>query len=219
MTRVLIAEASPAVGASCRRFLSGCGCEVETAANGAECVERLGRFLPDVLVLALGLPSGGAGRVLSWLHRVEARHPVPAVVLTGRASSQNLSEIILTAPVVEAYFQDPLGLPVLVEVIRSAAAAAGRGKRQGQARNEPGATMGCTDKTDGYNCQRAPEDEGVELPLLVPGWQHAALELVAAAHGLTIGQLLRRLIATYLSSAAGRGPSDEAHHAGHSDGR
>jgi CheY-like chemotaxis protein len=218
MTRVLVAEASPAVGAACRRFLAGCGCEVETAANGAECVERLGRFLPDVLLLALDLPSGGAGRVLRWLDEAEGGHPVPAVVLTGRASTQNVSEIILTSPVVEAYLRDLLALPVLVEVIRSAAAAARRGERQ--ARNELRKTMGSPHKTDGEDRSPPPPgDEGVELPLLVPGWQQAALELVAAAEGLTIGQLLRRLIATYLSSADGRGPSDEAPRACHSDGR
>jgi hypothetical protein len=44
-----------------------------------------------------------------------------------------------------------------------------------------------------------PEDEGVELPLLVPGWQCAALEREAADQGLTIGQLLRRLIAAHLT--------------------
>jgi hypothetical protein len=36
--------------------------------------------------------------------------------------------------------------------------------------------------------------EMVELSLLVPGWQVDVLERIAAADGLTIGQLLRRLV-------------------------
>ena len=36
--------------------------------------------------------------------------------------------------------------------------------------------------------------EMVEFSLLLPGWQADALERVAADSGLTIGQLLRRLV-------------------------
>jgi hypothetical protein len=42
------------------------------------------------------------------------------------------------------------------------------------------------------------QEEYVELLLLETGWQRAALETVAKRQGLTIGQLLRRLIAVHL---------------------
>jgi CheY-like chemotaxis protein len=80
----------PATGAACCRFVSGCGCDVETAANSAECVALLGPFWPDVVALDLKLLSGGAARVLRWLHRVGARQPVPTVVLTAYASSESV---------------------------------------------------------------------------------------------------------------------------------
>ena len=38
----------------------------------------------------------------------------------------------------------------------------------------------------------------VELSLLLPGWQAAALESAAHSEGLTTAQLLRRLIQDYL---------------------
>ena len=38
----------------------------------------------------------------------------------------------------------------------------------------------------------------VELSLLLPGWQAAALESAAHSEGLTAAQLLRRLIQDYL---------------------
>ena len=40
-----------------------------------------------------------------------------------------------------------------------------------------------------------PENDIVELPLLLPEWQVTALELAAQQRGMTIGQLVRRLFA------------------------
>ena len=39
------------------------------------------------------------------------------------------------------------------------------------------------------------DSEVVELPLLLPRWQVAALEETARRHGLTTGQLIRRAVA------------------------
>jgi hypothetical protein len=46
------------------------------------------------------------------------------------------------------------------------------------------------------------KEECVELPLLVPGWQWVDLERAANAQGLTVGQLLRRLIEDHLAQRA-----------------
>ena len=43
-----------------------------------------------------------------------------------------------------------------------------------------------------------PEEAVVELPLLLPRQQLDALETAARAQGLTMGQMIRRLIAAYL---------------------
>jgi hypothetical protein len=42
----------------------------------------------------------------------------------------------------------------------------------------------------------------VELALLLPDWQLHELETVARDHGLTTGQMIRRLIAAYLHEPA-----------------
>ena len=47
------------------------------------------------------------------------------------------------------------------------------------------------------------QEEDVEHLLLVTGWQRAALETVARRHELTVGQLLRRLIAVHLPEREG----------------
>jgi hypothetical protein len=46
------------------------------------------------------------------------------------------------------------------------------------------------------------KSEMVELPLLLPQRQLAELEQAARRHGLTVGQMLRRLIAAYLHEPA-----------------
>jgi hypothetical protein len=43
----------------------------------------------------------------------------------------------------------------------------------------------------------------VEVALLLPDWQMAALERAAHLRGLTTGQMTRRLIRDFLSSAPG----------------
>jgi hypothetical protein len=49
-----------------------------------------------------------------------------------------------------------------------------------------------------------PRQACVELSLLVPTWQWEALERAAHDQGLTIGQLLRRLIAAHVAAADDR---------------
>jgi hypothetical protein len=45
----------------------------------------------------------------------------------------------------------------------------------------------------------ASDSEVVELPLLLPRWQVAALEAAARRNGLTTGQLIRRMITDLVS--------------------
>src|SRR5262245_31443674 len=46
--------------------------------------------------------------------------------------------------------------------------------------------------------QDIPDDEVVEMSLPLPGWQMRALERAAARRGLTIGQMLRRVLEDFL---------------------
>jgi hypothetical protein len=46
------------------------------------------------------------------------------------------------------------------------------------------------------------EAEMVELPLLLPGWQLDQLEMAARGQGLTVGQMVRRLIRAFLHEPA-----------------
>jgi hypothetical protein len=44
-----------------------------------------------------------------------------------------------------------------------------------------------------------PEEDFVEVVLLLPGWQVAALQTAAESRGLTTGRLLRRVIRGFLT--------------------
>jgi CheY-like chemotaxis protein len=126
MPRILIAEPSPASCVAYCLSLSDCGYQIESAATAEECATCLDRFAPDVLILDLQLPCNGASRILNRLHRLWATQLVPPVVLIGDDSSQSITGIILTSPLVEAYFQRPICFSSLEEVIRCAATTAGR---------------------------------------------------------------------------------------------
>ncbi len=51
------------------------------------------------------------------------------------------------------------------------------------------------------------DQEVVELPLLLPKWQAAELEAVARERGMTMGQLLRRVIRQVLTEGTAGVPS------------
>jgi len=56
------------------------------------------------------------------------------------------------------------------------------------------------------------DDEVVEIPLLLPTWQAAALVTTAQQHGLTVAEMVRRVLGNFLhnfrSPRAGAGERD-----------
>ena len=51
----------------------------------------------------------------------------------------------------------------------------------------------------GHLCRPGPEDEVVEVSLLLPGWQVAALESAAHDGGLTAAEMVRSLVHDFLT--------------------
>ena len=114
---VLVADGDAGWLGLCLRLFATLGCEVETATDGLDCLEKLRRQAPGVLVLDLALRWGGADGVLAWL-REEGRESV--VILTGDDPSQAVTDRLLACPRVVAYFRKPIQISALQEVIRSA---------------------------------------------------------------------------------------------------
>lgn len=113
MPVVLVADADPDLSDLIRLFLVGRGYAVETVSEASECLERLRRRPPDVLVLERELFQGGGDDILAYL-RQAGPSPLPAVVLTTGAPVDRSERAV--APVV-ACLRKPFHLVALLESI------------------------------------------------------------------------------------------------------
>ena len=120
---LLIAESDAELRDAYRRFLSGCGYDVETATDGLDCLEKLRRLTPAVCVLARELRWGGADGVLAWLREERATSGV-SVVLTAMAGNPPDVAGDIEPPVVQ-FLPKPFSLAALLESVRGLMARKG----------------------------------------------------------------------------------------------
>jgi DNA-binding NtrC family response regulator len=134
---VLIAEGDAELCAVYQRFLSERGYEVETASDGLDCLEKLRRVTPAVLVLDRELRWGGSDGVLAWLREESAPAPsgVPVVLTATAGSSPDAAEDI--EPPVVKLLAKPFALTALLQSVRAAVAKKGRGEPFNKGRGEP----------------------------------------------------------------------------------
>jgi DNA-binding response OmpR family regulator len=130
---LLVAEGDRELREVYRTFLAERSYHVETAADGLECLDKLRRLSPTVLVLDRELHWGGGDGVLAWL-REEGPTDGVSVVLT--ATDDGRREVLgnARAPVVKV-LPKPFALPTLLDSVR-AAVAANRGEQRFD-RNRP----------------------------------------------------------------------------------
>ena len=121
---LLIAESDAELRGVYRRLLSECGYDVETAADGLDCLEKLRRLTPTVCVLDRELRWCGADGVLAWLREERATSGV-SVVLTATACYPPDVAVDIEPPVVQ-FLPKPFGLAALLESVRGLLARAGR---------------------------------------------------------------------------------------------
>jgi CheY-like chemotaxis protein len=94
------------------------GYEVETATDGLDCLRKLRRRQPTVLVLDLELRWGGGDGVLAWLREEDPTGSVP-VILTATAGPPVPFESA-GAPVVRRLWK-PFSLATLLDCVRTVA--------------------------------------------------------------------------------------------------
>lgn len=83
VTRVLVIDDEEMMRLAMSVMLRGRGMEVETAANGAEALEKARQWVPDVVVCDLSMPVMDGFEFLAELRRAEKLRDVPLVVVTG----------------------------------------------------------------------------------------------------------------------------------------
>jgi two-component system response regulator AtoC len=117
---LLIAEGDAELREVYREALATHSYHVETAADGLECLEKLRRLMPEVLVLDQDLRWGGGDGVLAWL-REQCSLARASVVLTAWADCPvDLPEHV-QAPVVKL-LPKPFTLAALLQSVRAAVA-------------------------------------------------------------------------------------------------
>jgi DNA-binding response OmpR family regulator len=121
---LLIADGDAELRAVYQRFLSERGYQVATASDGLDCLEKLRRLSPAVLVLDLELRWGGGDGVLARLREESATSRVP-VVLTATAGNPLDVAKVIKPPVVK-FLPKPFALTALLESVRAAVAKKGR---------------------------------------------------------------------------------------------
>ena len=121
---LLIANSDAVLCEVYRRFLADRGYEVEASTNGLDCVAKLRRLPPAVLVLDLELLWGGGDGVLAWLREQSPAPGIPVLLTATAADPADLAEYH-KPPVVDC-LPRPFALAGLLESIRSAAARRAR---------------------------------------------------------------------------------------------
>jgi DNA-binding response OmpR family regulator len=113
-TRLLLADADQAMSGLCRAYLTHFGYQVEMALDGAECLSKMQRRMPDLLLLDWGLPGGGGERVLTQLRGADGPR-VPVVMIADLMPFNALSG--LRKPPVVRCVQRPIRVAALCDCI------------------------------------------------------------------------------------------------------
>ena len=82
--RVLVIEDNPRIQEFIQRTLTPYEAAVELTADGIDGFERAQKFLPDVILLDLGLPDVDGAEILAMLRRAPPTAAIPVLILTGR---------------------------------------------------------------------------------------------------------------------------------------
>jgi len=90
--RVLVVEDEPDIAALIAYQLTREGFRVETAGNGPEALEAIGREVPDLVVLDRMLPGLSGDEVLARLRAEPATSSVPVLVLTAKREQEDRIE-------------------------------------------------------------------------------------------------------------------------------
>jgi two-component system, NarL family, nitrate/nitrite response regulator NarL len=118
MTRVLIADDHPMIGAALDVLLRGSDYElVGRARSGADALAQVQRLKPDLLLLDVNMPEGGGLEVLDQL-RGARRAPALVLLTAGMDDTQLLTADRLAAQAIVLKTSDPALLLECMEHVR-----------------------------------------------------------------------------------------------------
>jgi CheY-like chemotaxis protein len=116
--RILVVDDEPHVGALVRDVLSTLGYAVKLVVSGAEALELVPVFRPDLVFLDLWMPGMSLVQVLEHLRR---DHPqLPVIVISGTIDLEIARRTLATSAV--DYIQKPFDIALLARVFAAALA-------------------------------------------------------------------------------------------------
>lgn len=138
--RVLVVDDEPAVGMIFHRILGESGCEVVSAANGAECLRVLKKSDPHLVFLDLQMPGMDG---VETLRRIRETHPqLPVIIMTAYQTVTSAVETMKLGAL--DYLLKPLAADQLGAVVRQALEL-GEGARRIPAKAGAAASNGSAD--------------------------------------------------------------------------
>ena len=114
-TSLLIAFGDKHLAYRVQTFLEHQSYVVETALDGLDCLDKLRRYTPDILVVEQELPWGGGDGVLARM-REQTDVPIVPVVLITAAGSEGPMPL---PSLVSRCLRKPFALPMLLHSIRT----------------------------------------------------------------------------------------------------
>lgn len=118
---VLIVDDALSVRNSLLEMVRDAGYRAEAARDGAEAVDALATFKPDVVLTDLEMPNMNGIELTSYIRRHEATRELPVIMITSR--SQDKHRRLAEEVGVDVYFTKPYNEAELLESIRGAVAA------------------------------------------------------------------------------------------------
>ena len=111
---VLVIEHSWRMRKLIRANLEPIGLRVQEAVNSKHGLERLDEGRPDLVLLDLDLPDGGAPKLLQMMHARFSARPVPVVLLVAEPPGRQFLETARAA----GHLLKPFGVPSLLAQVR-----------------------------------------------------------------------------------------------------
>jgi CheY-like chemotaxis protein len=111
--RVLLVDDEPRILDSVRMNLELEGFEVNEANNGLEAIDKLRRFLPDLVVLDVMMPEMDGFEAIRRIRAIERHADLPIIVLTAKAMARAREQCL------KAGATDYLAKPVDLDQLRS----------------------------------------------------------------------------------------------------
>ena len=116
--RILVVDNEPDLVSTLQSRLEGCSCEVITAGNGKEGLEKAATEKPDLILLDTNMPDMNGHEMLERLREHPDLKEIPVIVVTVMCEPQDIA--IASSYGISDYVTKPFDLVDLMEKITNA---------------------------------------------------------------------------------------------------